>query len=372
MRILVFITVAVALAYPASGQNCTCESNFEWLKKTFEENDAGFQYIIDKKGQAAYDAHNQLTFGKITSAKTLPECAVLLQEWLQFFRSLHIGIQLLTDDKMPVSQNRREVVEEKIDSPEYEHYINSKNAQNPYLETLNSTTLYLRIPSFDGRHKKSIDDVLLANKEKILSTENLIIDLRNNGGGSDVSFDELLPFLYTNPVRKIEALFLSTTLNNQRMLELINNAEQYGLDEKLKQWAQQSYDKLEKHLGEFINLEDEDITIDRRDTIYTYPKNIGIIIHERNGSTTENFLLAARQSKKVKLFGTTTVGALDISNMYWAISPCEEIALIYGLSKSLRIPDMAIDGIGVQPDYYLDKTIPQYKWVEFVNEILNQ
>jgi hypothetical protein len=38
----------------------------------------------------------------------------------------------------------------------------------------------------------------------------------------------------------------------------------------------------------------------------------------------------------------------------------------------MRIPGMTIDNIGLQPDFYLDKTVPQYKWVEFVNEILNQ
>lgn len=25
------------------GQDCNCESNFQWVKKTFEENDAGFR-----------------------------------------------------------------------------------------------------------------------------------------------------------------------------------------------------------------------------------------------------------------------------------------------------------------------------------------
>ena len=45
MRLLIFITMAVVLTYSANGQTCTCKSNFEWVKKTFEENDAGFQYI---------------------------------------------------------------------------------------------------------------------------------------------------------------------------------------------------------------------------------------------------------------------------------------------------------------------------------------
>jgi C-terminal processing protease CtpA/Prc len=99
---------------------------------------------------------------------------------------------------------------------------------------------------------------------------------------------------------------------------------------------------------------------------------VGIIIDNGCGSTTEQFLLAAKQSKKVKLFGVTTYGVLDISNMAFIESPCKEFELAYAMSRSLRIPEMTIDDIGLQPDFYIDKTIPQYKWVEFVNEILNQ
>ena len=123
---------------------------------------------------------------------------------------------------------------------------------------------------------------------------------------------------------------------------------------------------------EYINFSDVDVTIIQHDTVYEFPKNIGIIINNRCGSTTESFLLVAKQSKKVKLFGTNTFGALDFSNLYSIKSPCKEFRLWYSLSRSLHIHDFAIDDIGVQPDYYLDKTIPQNKWVEFVNEMLNQ
>lgn len=82
--------------------------------------------------------------------------------------------------------------------------------------------------------------------------------------------------------------------------------------------------------------------------------------------------MAAKQSKKVKLFGRTTAGVLDISNMYFVNSPCGELELGYCLSRSMRIPEMTIDDKGIQPDYYMDKTIPVYQWIDFVAESLKE
>jgi hypothetical protein len=481
MKFLLFITMAVVFAYPTNGQTCNCESNFEWVKKTFEENDAGFQYIIDKKGEAAYNIHNQLMMEKAKDAKTLGECTVLLYEWLKFFRSRHIGIEpmvyiaLTPQSGSQLADKTTAREKRKIDIKKFEKYINAKkevdyegiwkagnykigiqkegtnyigfiieadvdgwrepgqiklkieqndgkvkstyymrdhspvksgdpeligknylqigqqllerlspvftedvlvenyfksvNSENPYLDELNATTLYLRIPSFDVEQKPAIDKVLTDNKSKILKTDNLIIDLRNNGGGGDRSFYELIPFLYTNPIRTISVEFLSTPQNNKRMLEWSADT---NLSESARQWYKNVYNKLQERLGEFIFVFNTPIDIEQQDTVYEYPKNVGIIINEGCASTTEQLLLAAKQSKKVKLFGVTTSGALDISNMHSILSPCKEFKLWYCLSRSMRIPNMVIDDIGLQPDYYLDKSILPYKWVEFVNEILNQ
>ena len=352
VRNLTVLVIAIIFAFPANGQTCTCESNFEWVKKTFEENDAGFQHIIDKKGNAAYDTHNQLIVEKIKATKTLTECTELLYEWLKFFRTGHVWIECLTNEA-PVPQS-----------------LPQKN-EGVHLEDLNATTLYLRISSFDMNEKHAIDNVITANKDKILKTENLIIDLRDNSGGAGVSFAELLPFLYTNPVRMANMEFLSTKANNQFFLDLSTSTE-YEFPEEMRQEIRRIAEKMQGRLGEFVNPDNEAISISRRDTVYEYPKNVGIIINEKNASITELFLLVAKQSKKVKLFGVTTSGALDLSNMLFIESPCKEFRLHYCMSRSLRIPDMAMDDIGIQPDFYLDKSIPQYKWVEFVNDVLNQ
>ena len=261
------------------------------------------------------------------------------------------------------------LVPELESDPSIDRYFRLIEAEEPFFEQIDASTALIRIPSFNGNEKPIIDSVIAANKASILQTENLIIDVRNNGGGSDRSYGELIPLLYTNPIRTVGVEMLSTKMNNQRMLDFINNPE-YGFSDSEKEWAQGMYDKLQENLGGFVNLGDERVGVETLDTVYAYPKHVGIIINENNGSTTEQFLLAAKQSTKVKLFGTTTAGVLDISNMYFLNSPCEEFQLAYSLSRSMRIPDMAIDDKGIQPDYYIADDIPAYEWVEFVSKRL--
>lgn len=478
IKIKTLIFIFVIASTWSFAQNCNCESNYQWVKKTFEENDAGYQYIIDKKGVAAYQAHNNEFLNKIRSAKSETECNQTIYDWLKFFRSGHFSISKIGNTnaemkKQPDEKVKSELVKVNLEkfkkeiqynkesdlegiwesdpytigikkfgdtykgfiiksgaenwkpdelkltinadrtkgifyirdktgqevndirfvgknhlemgnfilkrvSPMFEReegietYYESTTSQKPFLKVINPTTLLLRIPTFNGAVKKDIDSVITAHKTKIESTENLIIDIRNNGGGSDSSFGEIIPYLYTNPIRSIRAQFYSTKLNNQRMLFLYENYEKYGISQEDRSFLKKSYDILNSKLGQFVSLQDDGpVGITKFDKIYPYPKNVGIVINNGNGSTAEEFLLAAKQSKKVKLFGTTTAGVLDISNMYFVNSPCNEIKLGYSLSKSFRIPDMAIDGKGIQPDYYIDKTIPDYQWIDYVNEVLN-
>lgn len=481
-KLLLLAAVCILNITLLKGQECDCQQNFEWVKKTFEENDAGFDFAQQQKGEQAYADHNTRIKERVQKARTLTECTQILYEWLTFFRSGHISIWLSEQNQqsgMPASgsepssdweaidvniqdlktylsgleeygfegiwempsytvgvkrfgeeyigfivesaneiwkqgqvklrftvdDNRsdfvfylydRSAVERKgvqllgnnhlllgnafrlkrvhplgDDERDFTAWFRLLESREPYLERLDASTLYLRIPSFQMEFKPAIDNLLDVNREEILRTKNLIIDIRNGTGGSDASYYEILPFLYTNPIRNVGVEFLSTPLNNQRMLDFIHSAE-YGLTHEQKQWARESFKKLEKRPGEFVILNEEFTSITRFDTIFSFPQNVGIIINERNGSTDEQFLLAARQSKKVKLFGRTTYGVLDISNMYFVESPCKEFELGYALSRSLRIPEFIIDERGIQPDFYLDRSIPEYDWVDFVKELLNQ
>lgn len=483
IMLLLFLIPSISFS-----QDCSCQDHYNWVKKTFEENDAGFDFAIENRGKEAYVQHNKRFEEKVKTIKNLPECTSALYQWLKFFRSGHIAIKTknqvnrngtrsdkkLTDqeiieqykewEKFPfeletfkkylstlktpgfegiwkshpytigikkvnneyigfiieaenVPQWQKEQIKLKILNANQENfeaifylrnhaerkitqyefigknylnlgsfnleriypkfkiekevkeYFDHLATEEPTIKELDKNTLLLTIPSFSFSEKKKIDSVLSANHKKIITTKNLIIDVRDNGGGSDSSYEKIIPYLYTNPIYTVGVEYLSTSLNNSRMNKFINDPDWTARDKK---WARNGLKKLNKNLGKFINLSDDIISVEKHNTIYPYPKNVAIVINDGNGSTTEQFLLAVKQSKKVKLFGTTTRGVLDISNMHFVEAPCEDFELGYCLTRSMRIPEMAIDDKGIQPDYYIHKSTPEYLWISHIHKILKE
>lgn len=464
-------------AFGATAQDCPCSENFSWAKKTFEENDAGFQYVIDQKGKEAYSQHNTIFADKVKTVITKEDCALVIYEWMKFFRGGHISANAVNNDpntgnaaaapevhnnwekynitekqftkhlakanpsslegiwkttpytigiikkddgyvgfildgggtawqknqiKLSIKPNAdktgyngefflrnyqlykfenarligantlmlgRFIIQRanpKIqDTKATKSYLELATADGPLVQQHSENTLILRIPSFDGGYKKNIDSVLKANHDKIISTKNLIIDVRNNGGGSDGSYAKIIKYLYTNPIRIVTTQMYSTKLNNERMEGFLKEP---GISEAEKAEITADLKKLNDNSGKFVSLSEQKVFVQTLDTVYPYPENVAILVNENNASTTEQFLLAAKQSAKTKLFGATTAGMLDISNMHFLISPCGTIQLGYCLSKSYRIPHMAIDDKGLQPDYYLDSEIPNEEWVNYAEK----
>lgn len=475
-KIILFLVLLPSIAF---SQDCSCEDNFTWLKKTIEENDAGFQYVVDRKGQGTYENYNADYLKKVKAVTEQSQCVDVLKQWLLFFRSGHLSLSAPKNndekdkqqvinaykdwERYPISQaefkkylskvkqsgiegiwknetytigiikrkeeyigfiidgedsywqkgqvklrlkpalagdgyegiyymkdhstqklkkiqqignnfmsldwfNFTRVSPQYTDSKSITDYVALITSPVPVASQISDKTFLLRIPTFSGTQKKYIDSLITRYHNSIAKTENLIIDIRNNGGGSDGSFQKLLPYLYTNPIRTIGVDYLSTPLNNKRMEFIIGSGDFSAED---KEWAKKGLQKLNANIGRFVNLADDDkVEIYKMDSITAYPKNIAILINENNGSTAEQFLLTAKQSRKVKLFGTTTAGVLDISNMYYVESPCKTLRLGYSLSKSRRIPGMAIDAKGIQPDYYIDSSILPQEWIDFTEQTL--
>jgi C-terminal processing protease CtpA/Prc len=123
---------------------------------------------------------------------------------------------------------------------------------------------------------------------------------------------------------------------------------------------------MRQNIGSFMTLDDSKVSIDSSYTRSAFPVKVAIICNQYNGSTDESFLLKAKQSNKVKVFGRPTSGVLDISNINKVDFPNGQFQLIYSMTASLWLPAFSIDGVGIQPDYFIDDTIPEEDWIYFV------
>ena len=211
-------------------------------------------------------------------------------------------------------------------------------------KAMNDSTFFLRIPSFgDPMSNKIVED----NREAIAARPYLIIDLRCNGGGNDNNFNSLMSFVYSKPYQTHGVELYATP----DFLALYRKTAKEVEDEDAKKWFNTMADSVEQHLGGYVLRPGmKRINLCSRDTVYPNPRKVGILIHGRNASSAEQFILEAMESDKVVLFGNeNTMGAIDLSNVFSIPTPKGWFELCIPTTRSCRCPDIIIDGIGISP-----------------------
>jgi hypothetical protein len=220
-----------------------------------------------------------------------------------------------------------------------------------FFKQIDSATGYLRVQSFDGAYYRKIDSVVYTNKSLIQRLPRLVIDVRGNGGGSDRSKKALQEIIYTQPVKDIGNDIWATPENVLAWEILIRKYRGKLPDDHLNR-LQRKIDKT-KGVNGFMNFND-DVTYTVAET-WPQPQKVAILIDKGCGSSTEEFLLEALQSKKVILAGTPSAGVLDYSNVVAKEFACPNFELHYPTTRSRRIDlGQGIDNKGIQPNMPLD------------------
>lgn len=244
----------------------------------------------------------------------------------------------------------------------------------PLAMQLSDSTFYLRIPSFgDDRENK----LTKKHWKEITSTPNLIIDIRNNGGGQDNYYSLLSDLIYTQPYESKGVEWYATKNNIKMYEDAIKNGEIKGGKEGLL-WTKTLMAEMKKNIGGFVihPMMGKDKIISK-DTVYAYPKRVGIIINQGNASSAEQFILTAKLSSKVTLFGNeNTAGVLDYSNAISESLPSKKYELIFPMTRSRRLPNNPIDNIGIAPDILIPYPATEQlfdrldQWAYFVQNYL--
>jgi hypothetical protein len=223
---------------------------------------------------------------------------------------------------------------------------------NTFYKKLNDSTGYIRIRTFDLFEAKHIDSVIRANLENIQTMPALVIDLRSNGGGGDHSMSFLQPIIYTNPVKNIGVDLLLTTENITAWEKAIDKYRA-EIPKKELDHLMQLLDIGRGKARTSVNFASDNT--DTLPTVWAMPAKVAIVINHGCASTTEEFLLVARQSKKVVMAGEHSHGSLDYSNVVQKDFYGPDFILNYPTTRSRRIDaGLGIDNVGIQPDIPLD------------------
>ena len=243
---------------------------------------------------------------------------------------------------------------------------------------LSDSTFYIRVPGFSG-FKDQIEKTIAGYWTDIMSRPNMIIDIRNNGGGQDDEYQSLSELISNGPYETKGVEWYATSGNIKIFEDALKTGEIRDGEEGIR-WTNAIVSEMKKNVGGFVvhpfHIKKEGVPASK-DTVYKYPKRVGIIINEGNASSAEQFLLSAKNSKKVTLFGNqSTAGVLDYSNAIQVPFPSGNYQLTYPMTRSMRLPENPIDNIGIKPDLIIPfpATIQLYDrldaWVYFVKNYL--
>ena len=336
---LFFIAFQISHIY---AQNCDCKKEFDFLIYKIENDYAGFKDKVNSETLNGFQLYSDAFRIRAENTNTFLRCTMLLNEWLDFFNDKHLSLN--------------------IESNIYFTY-----------KRIDSTALLLRIPDFSWSDKEMIDSLVLKNISEIKSTPILIIDLRGNGGGTDYSYQELLPLIYTNPYESKGVEWWASQGNIDYFQKAIDeNNLKKGKEEETRIFL----DSLKNHSGSFVQTDRSDTVI--MDSVYVYPRLVGIIVDDYCASSCEQFILSAKSSSKSIIFGTRTLGVLDYSNVVPDNLLTEGLSLRYPMTRSARLPEMPIDNIGISPDVEIHLPINLNvkseidDWVIFVNDYLKR
>jgi hypothetical protein len=181
-KIILIITFFLIANSNLFGQeNCNCNADFQFVVEKIEKEHPGYSLNVNKNNAEIYNELKtsiKAEISKVGITKDL--CQENLRKYLNFIKDKHLKIY----DPIAIGES------------EYEKNFVSKNV--PELKSLNDSTLYLKIPSFNYKLWKELDHFYDSITPIIKSKKKVIVDIRNNGGGGERMYSQLLKILKSN------------------------------------------------------------------------------------------------------------------------------------------------------------------------------
>jgi hypothetical protein len=190
---------------------------------------------------------------------------------------------------------------------------------------LNDSTYYLRLGSFEAALGAKFDPAYAAVLPLIREKPYLIVDLRDNRGGSDLLWQPVAELLYTQPYEIDQVYAYCTPDIVRRYEEWVAEATKNPATDRGTLLA------VQEHLAKIRRVPNQSSIpllptdpaqrVYRQDWVAPYPRKVVLITNRQTASAAEGLVLAARHSQKVLTFGENTGGYLAYGNVVTVKTP---------------------------------------------------
>jgi hypothetical protein len=321
-----------------------CAKDLEDIPGFLLENDTGARDHLAQFGQKYFDDALAEAKSAALQIRGNASCAPVIGKYLRAWRHGHLGVQDIGPAPAaaaPPEQSAADALAQQL-----------KNA--PVIEILSTKTLRLTLKNFEPYNRGALIALIEARREDLEGHPNWIIDVRGNGGGSDSSYQPLMPWLIPDEFASASAEILATPANIEGWARIC--ALDAPSDAECEKSVGDSIARMRKAApGTYVAIGDRGaMSYGRVERLEPRrPSRVAILIDGGCGSACEEFALDARQSFNVKLVGRHTFGSLDYSNLRPHDLPSGRRRLWYATTRSTRIPGLLVDVAGVPPDIYL-------------------
>ena len=325
----------------ARGQQSETMEDFDFLTSFTEENYAAFPVIMELGYKKQYEAlkkrlRKQVSKGEIGIERVACEYAIWFHKnfdshysvvtplWRTYWRTAHTDYSKVMEEYAP----------------------------KPVSCKVDEQTWLMRIPSCIGNNP-TMEWVAEAVEQYMESgCENLIIDVRGNGGGTDEIWSPFISMLVDHKREcEFESLFRNTPFNRKFLEEALED-DDFDLRDFLEQCKNNNNDFELWYSWDGSGI-----------TPTSLPKQVGVIVDNMTASSGECIIgqYAKGVSHRTKVYGKErTYGANLTGNCRESKLPHSDIYIFYSTCiQSLDFrKNVSFGKIGIEPDVYIDIPYP--------------
>ncbi len=232
--------------------------------------------------------------------------------------------------------------------------IQPEEEQSAYsFKELDEQTNYLKLTSFDYTLKEKLNVFYKTIDSTITHKPYLIIDLRDNNGGSEECYFNLLPYVYTHPL-KIDEVELWVSPENIKQYEKYQNSNSELISRMKSAQAYSFIPQVESPVSQWT----------MQGSIN--PKKVAILFNRHTASSAESMVTYCMQSSKVITLGENSGGYLGYGNVMTTDTPCGIFSIRSTTTKYKN--NSRYEYVGIEPDVKLPA---DSNWIEAARKAMH-